>query len=74
MLFDADSAASLADAILRVRQEQVAADLVEEGGRRLLAFDAERAAAERQLQACLDSVEMKIRCWKAPAAPARSAS
>lgn len=65
-LFDADSAESLAEAIIQVRDEQVARDLVERGTQRLRVIDSERVAAERQLQACLDRFELKVRCWKSP--------
>ena len=70
MLFDADSAESLAQAVTRVRQESIATELVAAGARRLRALAEERAAAEQQLQACLDSIERKIRCWHAPGAGA----
>lgn len=64
MLFDTGSAGSLADAILQVRDERVAAELVARGRERLRELDAERAAAERELETCLDAIEQKLQCWK----------
>lgn len=72
LAFDADDAASLAEALRPLRDEAVRARLVQAGRARLMAIDAERAAAEQALAEHLARFASRRACW--PAGAAQSAA
>ena len=61
---DADDAGSWAEAMLRVRDPSVAADLVIQGKRQLNLIDAERLVAEGQFIQKLNQFSQRRKCWE----------
>jgi len=65
ILIDPDNANDLAEAIKAIMNEQLCAELVEKGRRRLQEIEVQRNAAEMELLSRLVRFEKRSRCWGA---------